>query len=303
MFLFAAPTAGATARCLAGALLALPLLCGTVFAQGATPAGTTPIDPIVAKVDGVPIRLSEVKAAVSGLPENARAMPPQTLYPVLLDQLIGGRALVAEARKTGADKDPEVQRQVAVAIERATEAALLQREVGPQISDAAVRARYDRDMAGKTGVTEVRARHILVPDEATAKTIIADLKKGTDFAALSKQYSKDPGSAQNGGDLGFFKQDQMVPEFAAAAFTLKDNEVTATPVKTQFGWHVIQATERRKAAPPSFEDAQDELRQQMIQQGVQTALTRARASVVIEQFNLDGSPMRATDSAVPPPAR
>jgi len=299
MFLFAAPTAGATARCLAGALLALPLLCGTAHSQ----AATTPVDPIVAKVDGVPIRLSEVKAAVSGLPENARAMPPQTLYPVLLDQLIGGRALVAEARKTGADKDPEVQRQVAVAIERATEAALLQREVGPQISDAAVRARYDRDMAGKTGVTEVRARHILVPDEATAKTIIADLKKGTDFAALSKQYSKDPGSAQNGGDLGFFKQDQMVPEFAAAAFTLKDNEITATPVKTQFGWHVIQVTERRKAAPPSFEDAQDELRQQMIQQGVQTALTRARASVVIEQFNLDGSPMRATDTAVPPPSR
>jgi peptidyl-prolyl cis-trans isomerase C len=299
MSLFAAPSAGATARCLAGALLALPLLCGTARAQGSTP----PVDPIVAKVDGTPIRLSEVRAAVSGLPENAQAMPPQTLYPVLLDQLIGGRALVAEARKTGADKDPEVQRQVALAVERATEAALLQREVGPQISDAAVRARYDRDIAGKAGVTEVRARHILVPDEATAKTIIADLKKGTDFSALSKQYSKDPGSAQNGGDLGFFKQDQMVPEFATVAFALKDNEVTATPVKTQFGWHVIQVTERRKAAPPSFEDAQEELRQQMIQQGVQAALTRARAAVSIEQFNLDGSPIRATDTAVPPPSR
>ncbi len=95
------------------------------------------------------------------------------------------------------------------------------------MTDEAVKARYDAEFAGKKGEEEVHARHILVADEATAKKIIAELKKGGDFAALSKQYSKDPGAAQQGGDLGFFKTTDMVPEFADAAFALKDKEVSA----------------------------------------------------------------------------
>ena len=133
---------------------------------------------------------------------------------------------------------------------------MLNKVVRPQVTDEAVKARYDQDYAGKPGETEVHARHILVADEATAKKIIADLKKGGDFAALSKQYSKDPGAAQQGGDLGFFKKTDMVPEFADAAFALKDNDVTPVPVKTQFGWHVIQTLEHRTAQPPAFEQAE-----------------------------------------------
>ncbi|MGE0226462.1 MAG: peptidylprolyl isomerase [Acetobacteraceae bacterium] len=300
MSLFAAFNARASARRLAGALLALPLLYGAVQAQG---GAAPPADPVVAKVDGQPIMLSDVRAAMAGLPEAARNLPMQTIYPLLLDQIIGGRALVAEAKKSGADKDPEVQRQVKQAADRALENALLQREVAPQVTDAMVRARYDRDIAGKPGEEEVRARHILVADEATAKTIIAELKKGGDFVALSTKYSKDPGSAKQGGDLGFFKKDQMVPEFAAAAFSLKDNEISPVPVKTQFGWHVIQVTGHRQAQPQGFEEARDELRQEMIQEGVQKAMARARAAVTIETFNIDGSSKRATDSAEPPPSR
>src|SRR5208282_5327703 len=105
----------------------------------------------------------------------------------------------------------------------------------PQVSDDALKALYDQQYAGKTGDVEVHARHILVGDEATAKKIIADLKKGGDFAALSKQYSKDPGAAQQGGDLGFFKKTDMVPEFADAAFALQPGQIDQTPVHTQFG--------------------------------------------------------------------
>ena len=118
-----------------------------------------------------------------------------------------------------------MQRQVAAAEEQALETALLHKEIAPLVTEAAVRARYDQQIAGKPGVDEVHARHILVPDEATAKQVIAELNKGGDFAALSKQYSKDPGAAQQGGDLGWFKKDEMVPEFANAAFALKPGQV------------------------------------------------------------------------------
>jgi peptidyl-prolyl cis-trans isomerase C len=283
---------------IAGLAFCLSALSWGALAQSA-PA-PAPTDPVIAKVNGQPIYLSDLKGAAQGLPENLRGVPPQTLYPMLLDQLIDGRALAAEARKTGLDKDPAVQRQIADAEDRALENAILTKQVGPTVTDAALHARYDKDMAGKPGDEEVHAKHILVDNEDQAKKIIADLKGGADFAALAKQYSKDPGAAQQGGDLGFFKKDEMVPEFAAAAFALQPGQISPEPVHTQFGWHVILVVERRRAQPPTFEQARDELRQQMIKEGVKKAVAQARADVSVEKFNLDGSPIRATDTAEPP---
>jgi peptidyl-prolyl cis-trans isomerase C len=290
------PTAASLRR-----LFAVALLAGLTLAPGVR-AATTP-DPVVAKVNGQPILLSELNDAVASLPPSTRNMPQQTLLPLVLEQLVDGRALVAEARKTGLEKDPVVARQIQAAEDQALQTALLHKEVGPLVTDEAVRARYDKDVAGKPGVEEVHARHILVADEATAKKIIAELKKGGDFAALSKQYSKDPGAAQQGGDLGFFKQADMVPEFATAAFALKDGEVSSTPVHTQFGWHVIQTVEHRTSAPPDFDQSKEALRREMIQAAVKQIVAQARADVTVETFNLDGSPMRATDTAQPPPAK
>jgi peptidyl-prolyl cis-trans isomerase C len=187
--------------------------------------------------------------------------------------------------------------------DRALETSLLSKVVRPQTTDDAVKARYDEQYAGKAGETEVHARHILVADEATAKKIIVDLKKGGDFAALSKQYSKDPGAAQQGGDLGFFKKGDMVPEFADTAFALKDKEIAPAPVKSQFGWHVIQTLEHRTAEPQSFDQVRDELRQSMVQAAVQKELAEARSAVTVERFNMDGSTLKATDTAEPPPAK
>ncbi len=284
----------------ASCLLAVTLLgCVAARAQGTAPP---PADPIVAKVDGQPIHLSDLKDATQGLPANLRGMPTQTLYPMLLDQMIDGRLLVAEARKSGLDKDPTVQRQVAAAEDRALQTAVLNKAVGPSVTEDAVHARYEQDIAGKPGEEEVHAKHILVDNEAEAKKIIAQLKGGGDFGALAKQYSKDPSGAQQGGDLGFFKKDEMVPEFAAAAFALQPGQISPEPVHTQFGWHVILLVERRRAEPPSFDQAHDELRQKMIQEGVQKTVAKARASASVEKFNLDGSQVRPTDTAEPPPA-
>jgi peptidyl-prolyl cis-trans isomerase C len=266
-------------------------------AQAATPA---PADPVVAKVNGQPITLSDIQTAAQGLPDNMRGMPPQMLYPMILDQLIDGRALVIEAEKDGLQKDPAVAREVQAAEDRALQSALLSKEVGPKVTEAAVKARFEQDQANKPPEEEVRASHILVANEADAKKIIAELDAGADFATLAKQNSTDPGG-KNGGDLGFFKKDDMVPEFSAAAFALKPGEITQTPVHTQFGWHVIKLVERRTAPPPTFDQAKDDLRQKMIQEYVQQAVAQARTGITVQKFNMDGTPMKATDSAEPPP--
>jgi peptidyl-prolyl cis-trans isomerase C len=260
-------------------------------------------DPVVAKVGTDIIHLSDLNAAAEGLPPQARQqMTREQLLPKLLDQMVDTAALAQEARKLGLDKDPVIQHQLHEIQERALVSAMLEREIGPRITDAALKERFDKSVASQPPVQEVHARHILVDDEATAKKIIADLKKGGDFAALSKQYSKDAAAVEQGGDLGYFKATDMVPEFSTAAFALKDKEVTPTPVHTQFGWHVIQTLDHRAATPPSFEQSKDQLRQQITSDEVRKTLTKARADVTIERFNFDGSAVRATDQAVPPPA-
>jgi peptidyl-prolyl cis-trans isomerase C len=256
-------------------------------------------DPVVARVAGKEIHLSDISEIAANLPEEYRNMPRQMLYPMLLDQAIDRQALILSARKQGLDKDPAVQRQMQRAADNALQNALITREVGPKVTEAAVRARFDSDIASKPGEEEVHARHILVASEDEAKKLIAELKGGADFAALAKAHSTDP-AAQNGGDLGFFKKSDMLPEFSGVAFSLKPGEVADKPVQTRYGWHVIKVEERRTASPPTFEQARDELRQQMIQEGVQEAVKQARANLPVEKFNPDGSPQRATDTAEPP---
>ncbi len=271
----------------------------TAAPQGAPP-GTPNPETVIAKVNGSEIRLSDLNILLQSLPEDARQLPPAQLYPQLLDQAIDGRALVVMARKQNIDRDPVISRQMTAASDRALQSALIGREVGPSITEAQIKARYDKDVAGKPGEEEVHARHILVASEDAAKKIIDQLKGGADFATLAKTASTDPAAAQ-GGDLGFFKSTDMLPEFSVAAFALKPGEFSQTPVQTRYGWHVIKVEERRNAQAPSFEQAHDELRQAMISEGISKVVGQARAMVKVERFNPDGSAMKTTDTATPPP--
>ena len=251
---------------------------------------------MIGRVNGRPeIHLSDLTTAAQGLPDQYRNMPSATLYPLLLDQLIDRQAIVDMARSEGLDKDPAVQRQMALAGEQVLADSLMRKEVGPMVTEDAIRARYDKEVANKPGEEEVHARHILVATEAEATKIIAELKKGGDFAALAKAHSTDPGAAQ-GGDLGFFKRGDMLPEFSAAAFALKPGQISDKPVKTQYGWHVIKVEERRTAPPPTYAQVHDKLRQQIIQDGLPPAEESSptpRSNLKIEKFNADGSPIRA----------
>ena len=274
----------------------------TAPAPAAAPAAPArPADPVLAKVNGSEIRMSDLAVLAQNLPEEARQLPPAQLYPQLLDQAIDGKALVALARKEKLDANPDVARAMALSAERTLQSALVSREVGPSVEESKVRARYDATIAGKPGEEEIHARHILVASEDQAKKLIADLKAGADFAALAKANSTDPGAA-SGGDLGFFKATDMLPEFSAAAFALKPGQVADTPVQTRYGWHVIKVEERRNSAAPTYEQAHDELRQGMISEGINKLLAGARTQVKVERFNPDGSAVKTTDTATPPPA-
>lgn len=291
-----------TVACATLASLPLPLLAQTPppTAQAApAPNPAPPVDTVVAKVNGIEIHLSDLNALAQTLPEEARQLPANQLYPQLLDQAVDGKALALSARKQGLDKEPAVARAMAAASERTLQTAVIQRDVGPQVAEPMIKARYEKEIAGKPGEEEVHARHILVPTEDQAKKLIAEIAAGADFATVAKANSTDPAAAQ-GGDLGFFKGGDMLPEFSAVAFSLKPGEVSQTPVQTRYGWHVIKLEERRTSAAPSYEQAHDELRQQMISEAVNKVVTAARSQVKIERFNADGSPAKTAETAVPP---
>ena len=280
----------------------LALLLGVIFAQPglAQPApAALPTDPIVAKVDGEEIRFSDLANAAQELPEELRGAPPQMLYPLLLDQMIAGRAVAAAARRAGLDKDEAVRARVRRAEEQELQQAYISRALAGLVTDERIRAAYDAEIRARPVEEEVRARHILVPTETEAREALAEIRAGADFNAVAQRRSAGPG-AREGGDLGFFKRGDMVPEFAEAAFVLQAGQISAAPVRSPFGWHIIRVDERRSSAPPPFEEARETLRQRLFEAEINTVVERARSAAKIERFYLDGSTPRAIDAAEPP---
>jgi peptidyl-prolyl cis-trans isomerase C len=294
-----------TLTVLASSALCLSLAVQGAWAQSATPAPASPApaagaaapagspasaDPVIATVNGAPIHLSELSEMTRNLPQQLQGMSPNQLYPILLDQLVDEKAMAIAAKKQGMLDDPAVQKRIEIGIDQVLQAALITKTVGPEINEDAIKAAYQKEYANQPGVEEVHARHILVATQAKAESIIKQLDNGADFAKLAKQYSTDPGSA-NGGDLGWFKKTDMVPDFANAAFTMKDGQITQTPVHTQFGWHVIQVLGHRTDPAPTLADVHDKIRNQLIQKGIHDLLTSVRGQVAIKEFAPDGSPM------------
>ena len=249
-------------------------------------------DPVVASVEGHQIHLSDLGRASNTLPENLRTLPFETLFPILLERMVDHQALVRMARQRGLDDNPAVRQEMDAAVERVLEGAYLALEAMPKVTDQAVQARYNQQFANRPATEEVHARHILVTTEAQAKDLIEQLRKGADFATLARAVSKDP-DGQRGGDLGFFRRDQVWPTFADVAFSLPPGQISPMPIHNEFGWHVVKVEERRLVAPPSFSDVRDSLRQELTTQMVQLAVQQARSQLVIRRFNLDGTEMSA----------
>ncbi|MCW8086206.1 peptidylprolyl isomerase [Sabulicella glaciei] len=282
-----APTSPAPAQRSSPATAA-PAPTSATPAPAASPAEA---DPVLARVDGQEIRLSEVmETAAEALPAELRNVPPATLrallpppvFQQLVDRAVTDRVLVAAARREGLERDEEVRRRVRAFEEGELRDALLRREILPKLTDEALRARWERDRAGRPAEEEVRARHILVREEAEARAIIGEIQRGANFEEVARRRSTDPAGRSNGGDLGFFRRNDMVPEFATAAFNLQPGQMTPNPVRSQFGWHVIRVEERRTGQGPGFDESREALRQAMIEEEVQAMIGRLRQSARVE---------------------
>jgi peptidyl-prolyl cis-trans isomerase C len=176
----------------------------------------------------------------------------------------------------------------------------LQREIAKKVTPEKMKARYEERLKSMPTEEEIHARHILVATEDEAKAIITDLKKGASFDKLAKEKSTDKASGAEGGDLGWFKKTDMVKEFADSAFALNKGALTETPVKTQFGYHVILLEDRRQAPPPSFDELSEQIREELARETVTAMLAQLRTGAKIEKFNIDGSkPQPAAAPATP----
>lgn len=278
-------------KCLAAPRFALAL---GLAAGIAAPALAADKDPVVAVVNGSDIRASAVAEFQHSLPPQMQQAP----FPMLLDALVNNLLIDEAAHKEGIQNDPEVKRAFKRAEETIIRKAWMQKKLHAQVTDAALQERYAQFVAAFKPEDEIRARHVLLETEDQARAVIAELKGGANFETVAKAKSKDPSAQQNGGDLGYFTRNEMVPQFSEVAFGLKVGEMTQQPVKTQFGWHVIKVEDRRKTTAPSFDDAKPVLREQVAEQTAQKLVSDVRAKAKVKMFNPDGSPI--TDPAAAP---
>ena len=288
--------AAALALALAAGLAALPASAAEPATAPPPPAAAPPsaaLPPgstVVARVNGAELRLSDVEAAQQALPPEAQKLPLAQIYPMLLQRLVDGMLVAEAGRKEHLDQDPEVVRRLKMFQDRLIQQAYVEQLLKSAESEDQLKAGYQKYIQDKPAREEVHARHILVKTEAEAQSVIAQLNKGADFATLAKKYSTDPGAA-SGGDLGYFSRDDMVPAFSAAAFALQPGKYTKTPVKTEFGWHVILVVDRRVKPPPTFDEARAEISRTLARDVIEAKIKALRGDAKIEAFGLDGKPL------------
>ncbi len=281
---------------------ALGLAMGSLGAPmgllAAEPApGAAGDDPVVARVDGGEIHRSEVLAIMQ---EGARQGVSEKKFSDALKMLINTRLVVAAANGQNLRDDPEFQEKLKQTEDSILLDVYLTRAVKAGLSEEAIKKQYqkylEKYVADHPAQDEVRASHILVATEAEAKALIEKLKGGANFAKLAKENSTDPAAAQ-GGDLGFFTRDAMVPAFAEAAFAGTPGKVIETPVHTEFGWHVIRVEERRKAAPPTLEEVRGDVQNELSQEIVNGVVTGLRVKAKIEELPMNVSSPTAEPAA------
>jgi len=208
----------------------------------------------------------------------------------LIDMKIVAKA--AEDKKV-ADSD-DFKKRMAFTRNRLLMDSLLASEGKAATTDEAMKKVYEEASKQISGEQEVRARHILVETEDEAKGIVEELKKGADFAELAKKKSKDPG-ASDGGDLGFFTKEQMVPEFSAAAFALEPGKIS-DPVKSQFGWHVIKVEEKRNRKPPDFDQVKGQIETYVTRKAQAEYVGKLREAAKVERFDKPEETAKAPDA-------
>ena len=293
--------AGIFAGFLAASLMLLIVSAAPVRAQDK--------DPVVAKVNGTEIHQSDLAIAedeAGQIPAMSPDAKKDYLVQFMADMILVTKA--AEAKKLG--DDTIFKRKLEFARKKLLMEGLLQSVAKEALTDAAMHQVYDDAVKQMTEEQEVHARHILfrVPAgdekaskeaEDKAKTVIARLNKGEDFSKLANELTEDPSGKANGGDLGYFTKEQMVPEFANVAFSLEKGKISG-PVKSQFGWHVIKVEDKRTKPKPKFEEVKPQIEQYVVRKAQAEMVTKLRADAKIEKFYKIEEPKKDEPTAPAP---
>jgi peptidyl-prolyl cis-trans isomerase C len=275
------------------ALLPFIALSGPLSAQ-------TGKDIPAAIVNGKKIMRSDVLHAYESLPNSVKQHGLEAIYPRLLDRMIEQKLLVAEGRKKNMANDPAVKARMKEVEDAVIGDVYLNKLIEKNISPEYLQSEYKAFLAQNPPTEQVHARHILLKTEADAQNVIKHVEAGQDFQEAAKQYSTGP-SASSGGDLGFFKRGDMVKPFSDAAFAMKPGEVSKVPVKTRFGWHVIQVVERRTVQPPTFEQVKPQLIKRISRNIAADVLQKLVDGAKVERFDLEGKPMAPEVAPAPAP--
>jgi len=274
----------------------------------ADPLAAQDKDPLLATVNGIEIHQSDLAVAE----EEAGQLPPMApdakkdyLVQFMADMILVSKA--AEAKKMG--DSAEFKRKIAFAHNKLLMEQLLQSVAKEALTDEAMHKVYDEAVKQMGEQQEVHARHILIraaagDDKASKdaedkiKAVIARLKKGEDFATVATEVTEDPSGKANGGDLGYFSKEQMVPEFSDTAFKLEKGQISE-PVKTQFGWHVIKVEDKRVKPTPKFEEVKPQIEQYVARKAQAELVTKLRAEAKIEKMYKAEAPTEPAKPAEP----
>jgi peptidyl-prolyl cis-trans isomerase C len=261
---------------------AIALLAATLLAAAGTLAQTQ--ERTIAKVNGKTITDVDMKLAEAEIGSDLGSLPEATKRRVLLEFLIENQLFADAAEGEQLGSGPGFNERLQYWRRRALRDAYFDKRVRSSINDAEVRQYYAGQVGTMKQEEELRARHILVQSREKAREIFEKIAHGSDFAQLARQHSKDPGSKDQGGELGFFGRGQMVPQFEEAAFKLKPGEVSQ-PFESQFGWHIVRVDDRRQRPAPPFEAVRDRVVAHMIHRKAQQIAADLRNKAQIEYID------------------
>lgn len=247
------------------ALLAAPVLAQTDTSAPADPAAAqaaTDLNSIVATVGGENITEADIAFAAEDLGQDLANIPTNQRRAFLVAVLIDMKVMAQAARAAKLDQTDIFQKRLTYLEDRSLRRAYFTDKIAGAVTEEAIKAAYDTVVAGFTPEDEVRARHILVSTEDDAKAVKAEIEAGKPFELAALEKSQD-GTANNGGDLGYFTHDMMVKPFADTAFALEVGQIS-DPVETQYGWHIIKLEDKRKSAPPPLDQVRAQLQQQVM---------------------------------------
>lgn len=258
--------------------------------------------PVIAKVNGEGITRNEVFALLQNISQQMQQVPAEQLLPMAIEQEINNKIISQKAAKAKLENNADVLKQLSEIKKQLVRAKFVEVEVNQKITDTKVKEAYADYVNNFPKVEEVKAAHILVDDEGKAKELIKKLNEGADFAELAKESSKD-GTAQNGGDLGYFAKTDVVPEFAEAAFSTEIGSYTKAPVKSNFGYHIIKVEDKRVRPAADFETAKPYLEQELRRKALDEIIMSWREEADIERFDIDGNPVQPAEEGAQPEAQ